>query len=355
MDNRGLIFIPDISGFTRFVNQMEIEHSRHIISELLEVIVNANEIGLEISEIEGDAILFYKYGEAPPLDVIYKQVEKMFRSFHLHLKYYDQRRFCQCSACEGAAELTLKVVSHYGEFTGYTVKNFNKLIGKDIIVAHQLLKNDIDKHEYWLITDGLTSVDDSGKLGDFDWQESVKKTEHGEIPFWYYPLTHLLVDLPPPPPVDLGITDKELILKVSKDYETDILTLLHAVVDFPNRKHWQPGVKDVVEISDPHLMRLGTKHKCILEKGESVMYSSSYSFSPDKIEYAETREKKNVSQHFTFEKISDNLTRLKLEFYIKRNAFVKLLFNLFEKRKFHQALVKGLDNIDKLVKKQIPA
>ena len=47
MTNRGLIFIPDISGFTRFVNEVEIDHSRHIIQELLEVIINSN------SNIEG--------------------------------------------------------------------------------------------------------------------------------------------------------------------------------------------------------------------------------------------------------------------------------------------------------------
>src|SRR5215471_3202186 len=125
MNNKGLIFIPDISGFTRFVNEVEIDHSRHIIQELLEVIINSNQIDLEISEIEGDAILFYKYGEMPDLPTIYNQVEKMFCAFHKHLITYDHRRFCQCKACAGAVNLTLKVITHYGEFTGYNVKNFN--------------------------------------------------------------------------------------------------------------------------------------------------------------------------------------------------------------------------------------
>jgi hypothetical protein len=43
MQTRGLIFIPDISGFTRFVNEVEIEHSRLIIQELLEILVDAQE------------------------------------------------------------------------------------------------------------------------------------------------------------------------------------------------------------------------------------------------------------------------------------------------------------------------
>ena len=37
MENRGLLFIPDISGFTRFVNETEIEHSRQIIQKLAEI------------------------------------------------------------------------------------------------------------------------------------------------------------------------------------------------------------------------------------------------------------------------------------------------------------------------------
>src|SRR5687768_14273394 len=132
MDNRGLLFIPDISGFTRFVTETEIEHSRLIIQELLEILINANQIGLEVSEIEGDAILFYKFGKAPELKELYNQVEKMFCAFHRNLIAYENRRFCQCTACMSAIQLTLKVITHYGEFTDYQVKSFRKLIGKDI-------------------------------------------------------------------------------------------------------------------------------------------------------------------------------------------------------------------------------
>jgi hypothetical protein len=35
-----LIFIPDISGFTEFVTFTEINHAKHIIEELLSVIID---------------------------------------------------------------------------------------------------------------------------------------------------------------------------------------------------------------------------------------------------------------------------------------------------------------------------
>ena len=85
LDNSGLIFIPDISGFTEFVTQTEIQHSNHIISELIEVIINANELNLKISEIEGDAILYYKPGEPPTIAQIFNQSKKMFIDFHSQL------------------------------------------------------------------------------------------------------------------------------------------------------------------------------------------------------------------------------------------------------------------------------
>src|SRR5687767_3425445 len=108
MKNQGLLFIPDISGFTRFITETEIDHSRVIIQELLEILINANNIGLEISEIEGDAILFYKFGDPPTLSELYKQVEKMFIEFHRSIITYEHRRYCQCKACMSAIDLTLK-------------------------------------------------------------------------------------------------------------------------------------------------------------------------------------------------------------------------------------------------------
>ena len=60
MSSNSFLFVPDITGFTEFVNKTEIDHSQHIISELLENIIDSNQLGLEISEVEGDAVLFYK-------------------------------------------------------------------------------------------------------------------------------------------------------------------------------------------------------------------------------------------------------------------------------------------------------
>src|SRR5262245_15247518 len=223
MENRGLLFIPDISGFSRFVNEVEIEHSRFIIQQLLEVLIRANDSGLQISEIEGDAILFYKFGELVELSSLYKQVERMFRAFHQYLISYDNRKICQCKACISAVDLTLKVITHYGEFTPLSVQQFNKLIGKDVIVAHELLKNDIQQHEYWLVTKNLNA--EPAELTPWmHWNTSSKETENGEINFHYTQLSPLKKNIPKPS-IETQISGKIKMLSVSRDYDVNIKTL----------------------------------------------------------------------------------------------------------------------------------
>ena len=350
MENTGLLFIPDISGFTQFINKTEIEHSRLVIQELLEILINANQIGLEISEIEGDAILFYKFGETPRLEELYKQIEKMFCSFHRHLISYEFRRLCQCKACSSAIGLTLKVITHYGEFSGYNVKSFNKLIGKDIIVAHQLLKNDIDQHEYWLITKKLLpDIHPMDFANWMQWNSSAKQTESGEIPFHYAQLSPLKNEITSEPLPVLDLSGKTKMISVSREYETDIVTLIRTAADFNLRSLWQVGVK-TVEAVDRFLPRVGMKCRCVMENGHAIIYISSYSYNPEKIEFSETDEKRKNTTYYTLEKTGNNKIRLTLDFHIKKNIAAEIIFKLMRKKKMEETIRKSLQNLDELVK-----
>ncbi|OQP40698.1 hypothetical protein A4H97_13825 [Niastella yeongjuensis] len=350
MDNRGLLFIPDISGFTRFVSETEIEHSRYIIQELLEVLIKSNRLGLQISEIEGDAILFYKFGEAPALPELYKQVEDMFCAFHRCLIAYDRRKYCQCAACTAAVELTLKVITHYGEFTGYQVQQFNKLIGKDVIVAHQLLKNDISQHEYWLVTNNLVAGKEPEDITQWmHWEISNKETETGVIPYHYTLLSELKERLPAEPLEPVVFTDKVKILSLSKEYNTDIITLFHATGDFSFRSSWQEGIVKVEDI-DHHLPRIGMRCRVYTEKGDRYVYSSSYYYQPDKIRFSETDEKNGDTTYFTLEKINDTTSRLTLDLYRKRNFITQLLSVLAGRNKLKGSYERSMVNLATLLK-----
>lgn len=348
MENKGLLFIPDISGFTKFINETEIDHSRLIIQELLELLINANHIGLEISEIEGDAILFYKFGPSPGIDEIYKQVQTMFCAFHRHLAAYEYRRYCQCKACISAVNLTLKVVTHYGEFTGYNVKNFQKLIGRDIIVAHQLLKNDIEQHEYWLVTKNLAQDDPPNFAQWMEWKGSIKKTDTGEIPFKYTQLSQLKNEVQPEPTLDVHLNKKRKMISVSREYESAIIPLFHATGTFAYRSQWMDGVKDVEELSH-YLPRVGMKGRCKLANGEITIFSSSYSFSPEHIEFSETAEKENTTTCFTLDKVDEHKAKLTIDYYIPKGILNPLRFKWQDQKKLEESLQQSLRNLEPVV------
>jgi hypothetical protein len=350
MENKGLIFIPDISGFTRFMHETEIEHGRHIIQELLETLVNANQIGLEISEIEGDAILFFKFGQAPELETLYRQVEKMFCDFHKYLIAYDNRRFCQCKACISAVNLTLKVVAHYGEFTTYRVKNFKKLIGKDIIVAHQLLKNDIDQHEYWLVTQNLLNGQNPDGFTEWmKWYPGSKTTENEQIPFQYTQIGHLKDSIPPYEPPSLEPKEKVKMLSVSREYDAEIKKVFFTAGHLELRHRWQDGVRSIEEL-DHFLPGLGSRHKCIRNDGEAIMYASGFTYDPEsRVVFSETDEGLAGTLYFVLEKLGDNRTRLSLEYYLKKNPLKQLSFGLFKKDKMEAGFKKSLANLQGLL------
>jgi len=53
--------IADISGYTEFMlsDEMKLEHSQHIITQLISMIIGQIKIPLKISKLEGNAIFLY--------------------------------------------------------------------------------------------------------------------------------------------------------------------------------------------------------------------------------------------------------------------------------------------------------
>ena len=200
MNDSALIFIPDISGYTEFITQTEIRHSKHIISELLEIVINGNILSMKVSEIEGDAVLFYRIGNAPSLKEIVEQVKKMFVDFHTHLKIIQRDNVCQCGACRNAINLTLKFVAHYGVLNETVIENFSRIIGADVILAHRLLKNKLDAREYLLLTknywDKANLIEDS-LFGLLPFENHAEKIDYFEnINLKYTSLTSIRKDIP---------------------------------------------------------------------------------------------------------------------------------------------------------------
>jgi hypothetical protein len=187
------------------------------------------------------------------------------------------------------------------------------------------------------------------------WNSSAKKTDGGEIHFHYTQLSQLKNEITPGHFPQLGLSKKIKMLSFTKQYETDIITLFHAAGDFNYRHRWQEGVKNVEEVNH-FLPRVGMKSRFIMENGEVTIYSSSYSFQPDRIEFSETDEKEKRSLYFTLESAGGNKTNLTIDFYLKKNLAGQIIFNLIKKNKIKEIYNKSLLNLTELVKEiKLPA
>ncbi len=195
MENQALIFIPDISGFTKFVTKCEINHTNHIISNLINIILDSNPLELKLSEIEGDAVLFYSKGTPPKKEEIIRQSKRMFINFHTNLKAMERNFFCKCGSCMTASDLTLKFIAHYGACKEVPIHNSTKLIGSDVILAHRLLKNTVPEREYILLSEKYLRSQRSKSIIEEDWVDIKSNIEDfenfGEIRTKYIPLSPL--------------------------------------------------------------------------------------------------------------------------------------------------------------------
>ena len=62
---RSHLILVDISGYTQFIrlHRMSVIHAEHIITELLECVIDASSHPLILNKLEGDAALFYAFAD----------------------------------------------------------------------------------------------------------------------------------------------------------------------------------------------------------------------------------------------------------------------------------------------------
>ena len=148
----GALVLADISGYSTFVAQTEVDHSWSILHELLDTMVRSLAGRMDVSQVEGDAILFIS--GLSTAEVV-NALEGTFVAFHRRLRDMQAVTTCPCSACANIGILKLKFVIHHGKFSRQRLGSVEQLHGTDVIVAHRLLKNKVPSKEYLLVTDAV--------------------------------------------------------------------------------------------------------------------------------------------------------------------------------------------------------
>lgn len=312
MAEKATILIPDISGFTEFTGKTELDHSAHIISELLEVIVRSIELGFIVSEIEGDAVLLYHKGEPPAKKSLITQCLTMFRNFHTQLKVNERDTICQCGACQTATNLTLKFIIHFGEVKEIRVAQFTKATGIDMIIAHRLLKNSLASHEYVLISAPcLSKLSDRTETAELIWRSAQESyAAIGNVAFEYAELAEIKKRIPDPPS-----RKRFVIVKGDDNLEVGIgapvRLVYQSLINIDERLNWE-GVEKIER--EPVTERVGIRHDCYIEGMKLENTALHGECSEDAATYVERTASNELGvdmvQVFEMKALDDKATRL---------------------------------------------
>lgn len=254
---KATLFIPDISGFTKFVKSTEINHSKHIIEELINLIIKEGSDNFKVAEIEGDAVFFYTQNTISYQQLI-DTTRQIFLAFHQHLLKYENQRICNCGACQGAVDLNLKFVVNQGDVEMVTFnKQQSKPYGDAVIEVHRLLKNDIEGKEYILFA---TKYLDKTPLS-FDGSGSIEDPDLGTISFRFKIIDDWRNDLK-----NFEVLHPDLVpdiqVEATGEINLKLDLLLQLLSDFQVRYLWDPEASLSFDANE--INQTGTEHQCLI-------------------------------------------------------------------------------------------
>lgn len=350
-----LLFMPDITGFTEFVATTEILHAQHIIQEVLNLLVDANEINMQVEEIEGDAVFFYRFGAPPALPELLRQVEDMFTAFHQHLRQYENQRLCDCGACNSAVKLQLKIFAHFGEVAGYDVREYRKLFGRDVIVLHRLLKNSLTLKEYVLLTEPLVQAAPArGPLPAwFRPQGGEEIYDIGRIRFQVNDLSGLYRALPPvelrPVPATAATTE---VLTEETTIPAPAGKVYEAVFEMSRRCHWMADVEHTVPVDKDRINRIGTRYRYESKEGPGpVMVTAAAEVQQKAANLTEMEQNGTEGRRYDVKIVDEHTTRVSISVLVKKSWWRVLLFKLFHRQPLKKRLKASLHELQHQLQK----
>src|SRR5262249_34825173 len=147
--------------------------------------------------------------------------------------------------------------------------------------------NSLDKKEYVLVTDPLAGGTSQNSLPD--WYMPHPATERydvGEVQFYFSDLSNLHGAIPPITSPKYNSAAKTYVaFTEEKLIDAPIFSTFGAVFDLPRRSNWMDGVKRIEMVTNDHVPRIGTKHRCVLgEKDNPVIVTESVRITADAIE-----------------------------------------------------------------------
>jgi hypothetical protein len=164
---RGCLLIADISGYTGYVVDSPLEFAEDVLADVTGIVAEHLGRVLELNKREGDAVFGYALDGRLDGSMLLDTIEECYAAFRNRLVGIQHATSCDCNACTKLPDLDLKFVVHHGEFIRRESEGREELTGSAVIVAHRLLKNEVDGRGYALLTGSAVSELglDPAKLG----------------------------------------------------------------------------------------------------------------------------------------------------------------------------------------------
>ena len=144
MVEQGYIVISDITGYTAFLSESELEHAEDSLRTLLNLLLDQTKPPLVVSRLEGDAVISYALnGSFSQGQTLVEMLESTYVAYRRALQQMVLNTTCTCNACSNIPGLDLKFFVHYGTFMLQDLASYTELIGSDVNLVHRLTKNSI--------------------------------------------------------------------------------------------------------------------------------------------------------------------------------------------------------------------
>jgi len=182
----GFLLIADITGYTAFLRESELEHAKDSLRSLLDLLIEYTKSPLVISRLEGDAVISYApEGSFLQGQTLVELIESTYVEFRRALDLMVLNTTCNCLACRNISNLDLKFFVHYGTFILDPLPSYTELIGSDVNLIHRLTKNSVTEktgmHAYVLYTQSALDHLGIPELSD-QLTSQVESYEHiGEV------------------------------------------------------------------------------------------------------------------------------------------------------------------------------
>ncbi len=184
--------IADISGYTGYLADVELDHAQDILADLVGAVVTALRPNFRLAKLEGDAAFTFATGEKIDGSMLLDTIERCYFGFRRRRRDVRQATSCECDACVRIPDLDLKFVVHHGDAILHKVAGRQELLGSDVVVAHRLLKNEVVEklgiNAYALISQQCIDASDldPAALGMREHTETYDRI--GDVPAWVHDL-----------------------------------------------------------------------------------------------------------------------------------------------------------------------